>query len=188
MEPALQEMIDQYPFIIFNFHSDRGGETINYKVADLLNRLVIKQAKTRARHPNDNALVETKNGSIIRKNMGWEHINQEFCDDFNSYYRNWFNPYLNYHRPCGYPTIVTDAKGKETKAYKTYQTPYEALKVIAKAEELLKPGINFDQLDKIAYSHSDNEFAALMREQERKLFEKVRNYEKRHGSRRKSTP
>lgn len=70
MIPAIEELIDQYPFIIFNFHSDRGGENINYQIADLLQRLLIKQTKSRSNHCNDNALVETKNGSVIRKNMG----------------------------------------------------------------------------------------------------------------------
>ncbi|MGH7203612.1 MAG: integrase, partial [Candidatus Levyibacteriota bacterium] len=98
MRPALLEIFDQYPFTIFNFHSDRGKETINYVIADLLQRLVIKQTKSRSYHSGDNALVETKNGSVIRKNMGWEHINQGMVDEINSYYKNFFNPYLNYHR------------------------------------------------------------------------------------------
>lgn len=68
--PALQDLINQYPFIIFNFHSDRGSETINYPIANLLQQLLIKQTKSRSYHSNDNALVETKNESIIRKNMG----------------------------------------------------------------------------------------------------------------------
>jgi hypothetical protein len=60
MEPALIELLDQYPFVIFNFHSDRGSETINQVVASLLQRLLINQTKSRPRRPNDNALVETK--------------------------------------------------------------------------------------------------------------------------------
>ena len=78
MKIALEEILSDYPFVIFNFHSDRGHETINYVVADLLQRLVIKQTKSRSCHSGDNALVETKNGSIIRKNMGWEHIDRSF--------------------------------------------------------------------------------------------------------------
>lgn len=49
MLPALEDLFSQYPFFIFNFHSDRGGETINYQVADFLERLRIKQTKSRAR-------------------------------------------------------------------------------------------------------------------------------------------
>ncbi|OGC51541.1 hypothetical protein A2982_02960 [candidate division WWE3 bacterium RIFCSPLOWO2_01_FULL_39_13] len=185
MIPALVDIFDQYPFIIFNFHSDRGKETINYLVADLLQRLLIKQTKSRSYHSGDNALVETKNGSVIRKNMGWEHINQDLVYDINSYYKNFFNPYLIFHRPCAYPTITIDAKGKKKKVYDNYQVPYEFLKQMDRADKFLKPGITFDKLDKIAYQMSDNEFAGIMRKEERKLFEKIRQRDKRDGSQRK---
>lgn len=185
MMPALEEIFDQYPFLIFNFHSDRGKETINYIVSDLLQRLLIKQTKNRSYHSGDNALCETKNGSVIRKNMGWEHINQDLTDDINSYYKNFFNPYLNFHRPCAYPTIEVDKKGKKEKVYDHYQIPYEALKQITGAPKFLKPGITFDKLDKVAYQHSDNEFAGIMREEERKLFEKIRQRDRKDGSQRK---
>ena len=54
MIPALLEMFKQYPFAIFNFHSDRGGENINYQVAYLWKKERIKQTKSRSRHCNDN--------------------------------------------------------------------------------------------------------------------------------------
>lgn len=186
MLPALMDILDQYPFIIFNFHSDRGKETINYVVADLLQRLVIKQTKNRSYHSGDNALVETKNGSVIRKNMGWEHINQSMCDSINDYYKNFFNIYLIFHRPCAYPTIEVDDKGKKKKVYNKYQVPYEFLKSLPNAKSYLKPGVTFENLDKIAYSHSDNEFATIMREEERKLFQKIREADRKDGSQRKT--
>lgn len=186
MLPILELIIDQYPFIIFNFHSDRGKETINYLVADLLQRLVIKQTKNRSYHSGDNALCETKNGSVIRKNMGWEHINQSMCDEINNYYKNFFNPYLNFHRPCAFPTIEVLEKGKKKKVYDKYQVPYEFLKSLPNAGKYLKPGITFEQLDKIAYSQSDNEFATIMREEERKLFQNIREADKLEGSQRKT--
>lgn len=186
MEPALADMLNQYPFIVFNFHSDRGGENINYVVANLLQRLLIKQTKTRARRPNDNALVETKNAHVVRKNMGWEHIHQSFCDQINNYYRNYFNPYLNFHRPCGFPTTTVDEKGREARVYNVYQTPYERLKSLSGARKFLKPGITFGKLDQVAYQMSDNDFAEILRKEETKLFEKIREHDRRHGSHRKS--
>lgn len=186
MIPILEEIFAQYPFVIFNFHSDRGHETINYRVAELLQRLLIKQTKSRSYHSNDNALVETKNGSIIRKNFGWEHIDQRMCDEINSYYKNYFNPYLNFHRPCGFPTIQTSEKGKKTKLYNLYQVPYERLKSLPQAQKYLKKNMTFAELDSIAYSHSDNEFATIMREQERKLFQKIRQKDHQNGSNRKT--
>lgn len=186
MLPALKEIFSQYPFHIFNFHSDRGKETINYLVVELLQRLLIKQTKNRSYHSGDNALVETKNGSVIRKNMGWEHINQKFCDDINHYYKTFFNSYLNFHRPCAFPTIQIDEKGKKTKTYNHYEIPYERLKSLPNAKKFLTPQATFENLDAVAYSYSDNEFATIMREEERKLFQKIREKDREDGSSRKA--
>lgn len=177
---ALEVIFSQFPFKIFNFHSDRGGENINYQVANYLQKLLIKQTKSRSYHSNDNALVETKNGSVIRKNMGWEYISRDtdLVSSINNYYKNYFNPYLNYHRPCGYPTISIDSKGRKTKTYEIYTVPYEKLKETPNAEKYLKPNITFKDLDKIAYKTSDNDFAILLRQQENILFDTIQKVNK----------
>ena len=86
----------------------------------------------------------------------------------------YFNPYLNFHRPCGFATIEIDKKGKQKKVYNLYQTPYESLKKITGAGKFLKPGISFEKLDKIAEEYSDNEFAAIMEKEKQKLFRKIK--------------
>ena len=174
LEPALKFMLDQYPFTIFNFHSDRGSEFINHIVEKLLNKLLIHQTKSRSRHCNDNALVEEKNGAVIRKNLGFFHVNQNLSDKFNGFFKTWFNPYLNYHRPCGFVTeITTDFKGREKKIYGEYTTPYEKLKEISKEQNInfLKQGVSFEQLNRMAYNMSDNDFAKIMRKQQYELFD-----------------
>jgi hypothetical protein len=172
--PALKLLLNQYPFIVFNFHSDRGSEFINKIVARLLNKLLIHQTKSRSRHCNDNALVEGKNGSIIRKNLGYFHINQSLISQFNDFFLKWFNPYLNFHRPCGFVTeIEVDFKGREKKIYGQYTTPYEKLKEVTenKNQDFLKPGISFGELDKMAYNVSDNDFVRQVRKHQNKLFD-----------------
>lgn len=172
LRPAFEILLFQFPFIIFNFHSDRGGEFINRIVAQILNRLLINQTKSRSRHCNDNALVESKNGSIIRKNMGYFHMNQKIVDETNNFLFNWFNPYLNYHRPCGFVTETkVDFKGRERNIYGEYLTPYEKLKQISKEKKtnFLKKGQSFEKLDIIAYGKSDNEWAKEMREKQNEL-------------------
>ena len=175
LEPLLEDLITQFPFKIINFHSDNGSEFINKIVAKLLNKLLIQQTKSRARHCNDNALAECKNGAIIRKNMGYIHIPQKFAPDINQFYKNYLNIYLNYHRPCGFATITVDKKGKEKKVYRTYQTPYERLKSLNNAKQYLKPGITFEILDKIAYDKSDNEFAELMQKAKDELLKNLKH-------------
>ena len=68
--PVLEQLLDQFPFVILSFHADNGSEYINQHVVKLLKKLLIELTKSRARHSNDNALVESKNGSIIRKHLG----------------------------------------------------------------------------------------------------------------------
>ena len=69
--PVLERMLVGFPFLIRGFHSDNGAEFINKTVARLLNKLLIRFPKCRARHSNDNGLVETRNGAIIRKQLGY---------------------------------------------------------------------------------------------------------------------
>lgn len=175
LEPLLEDLLDQYPFVLHGFHSDNGSEFINRVVAKLLNKLMIQQTKSRARHTNDNALTEGKNGSIIRKHMGYNHIPQRYAGAINDFYREHMNVYLNYHRPCGFAEITTDKKGKQKKKYKIYQIPYERLKSLENAKKYLKSGVTFDMLDAIAYEKSDNEVAALMQKAKDELFKNFKS-------------
>ena len=168
--PLLADLLGQFPFTIINFHSDNGSEYINKQVAEMLNILMVRQTKSRARQHNDNAIAESKNSSIIRKNIGYGFIAKEYAPAINGLYKEFFNPYLNFHRPCGYATITVDKKGKEKKKYDIYLTPYEKLKSLPGAEKYLKPGVAFAALDKIAYARSDNEFAKILQDEKDKLF------------------
>ena len=75
--PVLEEMIASFPFRILGFHSDNGSEYINRRVTELLEKLLIEFTKSRSRHSNDNALAESKNGSVVRKTFGCGHITQK---------------------------------------------------------------------------------------------------------------
>jgi transposase InsO family protein len=72
--PVLEAMLHQFPFRILGFHSDNGSEFINHTVAQLLEKLLIEFTKSRACRSQDNALVESKNGAVIRKHIGYGHI------------------------------------------------------------------------------------------------------------------
>ena len=124
--PVLQAMMEQFPFVIRGFHSDNGSEFINHTVAHLLNKLLAEQTKSRPRHSNDNGLAECKNGAVVRKHMGYGHIRAAHAEAINEFYREHFNPYLNFHRPCGVPEVVTGVKGKQRRIYRWYATPWRS--------------------------------------------------------------
>jgi transposase InsO family protein len=173
--PMLVAMIEAVPFAILGFHSDNGSEYINGRVAKLLEKLLIEQTKSRARRSNDNALVESKNGSVIRKHFGYSHIPKTFAEPINRLCQAHLMPYLNFHRPCFFPTTEIDAKGKAVKRYRYAQmmTPYEKLKSLANAASFLKPGVTFAQLDEDSTAMTDNQAAALFTSQRDKIFKHI---------------
>ena len=132
--PVLELVIAQFPFVILGFHSDNGSEYINHMVAKMLEKLRIEQTKSRSRQSNDNALAESKNASVVRKHMGYEHIPKKHAQAINEFYQTHFNSWLNLHRPCMFATTKVDAKGKVVKVYKNkdVKTPLEALESLNK--------------------------------------------------------
>ena len=173
--PVLTEMLEIFPFNISGFHADNGSEYINHQVAKLLNKLHIELTKSRSRHSNDNALAESKNASVVRKTFGYSHIEQHWADELNIFNREHLNPFLNYHRPCYFPTIIIDEKGKQRKKYHydKMMTPYEKLKSLDNAKDYLKESLSFEQLDKDAYKISDNKAADKMNLAKKQLFKQI---------------
>jgi hypothetical protein len=139
-------------------------------VAQLLNKLLIEQTKSRPRRSNDNALVETKNGSVIGKHMGYGHIAAAHAEAILRFYREHLNSYLNLHRPCAQADVETDAKGRKKRHYRRYQTPLETLLAIKNHEHFLRPGQSADKLRQQAARHSDTEAARQMQIAKQKLF------------------
>ena len=168
--PVLEAMLRQFPFGILGFHSDNGSEFINHTVARLLNKLLAEQTKSRPRHSNDNGLVEAKNGAVIRKHMGYGHIQSRHAEVIEAFYERHFNPYLNFHRPCGVPEVVTNAKGKQRRIYRWYATPWEILRQTPDMARYLRCGMTRAELERQASAESDTEAARRMQEAKQKLF------------------
>ena len=175
MLPALQQTLAAFPFKILGFHADNGSEYINYSVAQLLEKLRIEFTKSRPRHSNDNALAESKNGSVVRKLYGYRHIPQQYAADFAELNSQHVYRYINFHRPCYFPTIITDHKGKEHKKYHydDMMTPYEKLHSLPRPSQYLKPGVTLKQLDAFANEMTDNEAAERLNSARDKLFEQL---------------
>jgi transposase InsO family protein len=164
METVLNGALPLFPFVPCNYHSDNGGENINYTVAALLKKLDISQTKGRPRRSNDNGLVETKNGSIIRKHMGHHHIPQPFAARINRFYREHLIPYLNFHRPCAFPIVKVLKNGKKKVIYppENYRTPYEKLKSLPNWQQYLRPGVTEEMLEAQANAKTPNQAAREM--------------------------
>jgi len=176
--PVLETLLAQFPFVIRGFHSDNGSEFVNRIVAQLLNKLLIRFTKSRPRHTNDNGLVESKNGSVVRKQLGYAYIPQSCAELLNEFNRDFFNPYINFHRPCFFPVSVIDSKGKikKTYPYEEVRTPYEKLKSVPQAESYLRPGVTLEELGTVAKQMSDNQFAERMVNARSNLFQQISRF------------
>ena len=181
--PAIEQLLACFPFVIKGFHSDNGSEYINYKVAKLLSKLLIEFTKSRSRQSNDNAQVESKNGSVIRKLFGYAHIPQRWASLINEFNHKTLFPYINYHRPCFFPKTITDSKGKDKKTYpyECMMTPYDKLKSIENAINYLKPDITFELLDKVALSQNDDQAAEQLQKERSKLFKTINERDLKSG-------
>jgi transposase InsO family protein len=175
--PALEQALEAFPFVIRGFHSDNGSEYVNHQVARLLDKLRIEFTKSRARRTNDNALVESKNGSVVRKHLGYSHIPSHHAQRVNAFLRDYLTPYLNYHRPCFFPETVLDDKGRQRRRYRYehMNTPYERLKAIPDSQASLRPGLSFEILNQNAQAMTDNQAAAKLQLERKALFKSIKS-------------
>ena len=176
--PVLEAILHQFPFRVRGFHSDNGSEFLNRRVEKLLNKLLVSEfTKSRAHRTTDNALVEGKNGAVVRKHIGHEPIAAEHATELQRFYTAHFNPYLNYHRPCGFATLEVSDNGKRRRRYRLedYRTPYEKLLSLDEWEDHLKEGISAALLEQQARRMSDTECALRMQAIKRKLLAECRS-------------
>ena len=162
--PVLEAMLHQFPFRVLELHSDNGSEFVNHPLYNLLKKYTVEFTRSRPNRSSDNALVEGKNGAVVRKHLGYGHIPSEHADAIQRFYTAYFNPYLNYHRPCGFAEVRYDSRGRRQRHYaaENYATPYEKLRSLSNGHRYLKDHLPWALLDKLAYAVSDTEAARRM--------------------------
>jgi len=172
--PVLEAMLQQFPFVIRGFHSDNGSEFINYTVAGLLGKLLIEHTRSRAYRSGDNGQVESKNGAIIRKHIGYGYIGAQHAAELDGFHREYLNPYVNFHRPSAVPTVLTEANGKRRRIYRRWATPWELFRELPQCESCLRPGVTLAELERLATLQSDTEAALSMQRAKRRLLGSIK--------------
>jgi transposase InsO family protein len=175
--PVIEQMLEQFPFELLGFHADNGSEYVNHRVARLLDKLRIEFTRSRPRSSNDNALAETKNGAVVRKVFGYEHIPQRHAGRFNTFCVEYLNPFLNFHRPCLFATEVADPKkpGRIKRVYRPQDvmTPLDKLASLPEAQMYLREGITLEHLHQLARALTDVQAAEELNEARAALFRRV---------------
>jgi transposase InsO family protein len=175
--PVIEQMLAQFPFEILGFHADNGSEYVNHRVAQMLDKLRIEFTRSRPRRSNDNGLAETKNGAVVRKLFGYEHIPQRHATRFNTFCIEYLNPFLNFHRPCLFSTDKPDPKkpGRIKRVYRAQdaKTPLDKLASLPEAATFLREGVRLEDLHALATALSDVQAAEELNEARLALFRRV---------------
>ena len=98
--------------------------------------------QSRPYRTTDHALVEGKNGAVIRKHSGYGALAAQRAEAWQRFYTAHCNPSLNYHRPCGFATVQLTERGQRKRRYPVndYRTPHEKRLSLPHWEQYLKPG------------------------------------------------
>jgi len=175
--PVIEQMLEQFPFELLGFHADNGSEYVNHRVAKMLDKLRIEFTRSRPRRSNDNGLAETKNGAVVRKLFGYEHIPQRHAGRFNTFCVEYLNPFLNFHRPCLFATDVADPKkaGRIKRVYRARDamTPLDKLTSLPEAASFLREGITLEDLHALARALTDIQAAEELNEARLALFRRI---------------
>jgi len=124
---ALMHIQMKAPYEFLGIDSDNGAEFINHELYRYCETYGIVFTRTRSYKKNDNAHIEEKNWSIVRKHMGYSRFEgKQACDLMNAYYER-----LRLHTNFFMPTVKLVSKqrigSKVIKHYDKPQTPYRRM-------------------------------------------------------------
>jgi hypothetical protein len=92
VKAAITEIEGNLPFRLAGFHSDNGGEFLNYHLIRYFHdrQLPIDVSRSRPSHKNDTAHVEQKNNTHVRLLLGYQRIEDpELISLINRLYEAW---------------------------------------------------------------------------------------------------
>jgi len=140
---AFSEMTETVPFKVLDIDSDNGGEFINHHLYNHCQERHIGFTRSRPYKKDDNAHIEQKNWTHVRKIIGWDRYEcLEAIAAFNDLYRNELRLYMNLFQPS-VKLIRTERRGsRKTRRYDAPRTPLDRLAEMPgtnrqKVEELL---------------------------------------------------
>jgi len=138
---ALEDIIADLPFIVKGVDSDNGSEFINWHLYRYCGKNKIQFTRSRPYKKDDNAHIEQKNWTHVRKLVGWDRYDSaKALALLNSLYTDPLRAWMNLFQPS-VKLVKTVHIGSKTK--KTYSAPETPIDRLAKynpalATELLK--------------------------------------------------
>ena len=125
---ALEEMRRTLPFPLRSIHSDNGSEFINHHLAGHCRKRHIAFSRSRPYKKDDNAHIEQKNWTHVRKVFGWERYDtREILAAMNDLYRNELRVMMNLFQPSVKLIQRVRVGSRLTRRYDKARTPLDRL-------------------------------------------------------------
>lgn len=123
---ALDEMAQAFPFQLRGIDSDNGSEFINWHLFRYCESHTIQPFRGRPYKKDDNAHIEQKNWTHVRKLMGWDRYDtQEAVDMMNDLYRNELSLFMNLFLPSMKLLRKKRVGSRLTRVYDKPKTPLQ---------------------------------------------------------------
>ena len=136
---AIDEMRLALPFSLRSLHSDNGGEFINAHLVRYCRRHAIAFTRARPYKKNDNAHIEQKNWTHVRRLLGWQRLDSAaILQVVNSLYRNELRLWMNFFQPTVKLISKQRVGAKIVRRYDAAQTPLDRLLVTSSVAPQLK--------------------------------------------------
>jgi len=122
---AIHAVRQRLPFPLLGLDTDNGGEFINYNLIRYCEKEKITFTRSRPYRKNDQAHVEEKNGSIVRRLVGYDRY--EGMDAWRALtaLHRVLRLYVNFFQPSMKLLSKERREGRTIKRYDKAQTPYQ---------------------------------------------------------------
>jgi len=140
------------PFSVQGIDTDCGSEFINYDLLDYCEDRCITFTRARTYKKNDQAHVEEKNGSVVRRMVGYDRFEGRKAWEALARFYRVLRKYVNFFQPSLKLLEKSREGAKVTKRYDKAKTPYQRVLLSshieqAKKDELTETYIGLDPVD-----------------------------------------
>ncbi len=132
-ETAVRDALDQIsttlPFRLLGVDSDNGTEFINWHLRRWCAKRDIQHTRGRPYKKDDNAHIEQKNWTHVRKLMGWERYDTpQAVEALNDLYRNELRLWMNLFQPSVKLVKKLRVGSRLRRVYDRAQTPFDRVR------------------------------------------------------------
>lgn len=132
---GMHHIRQRLPFVLRELHSDNGGEFINEVLYPWCKREGISRTRGRAYKKNDQAYVEQKNWSVVRRQIGYDRYCTKAAHEQLQDVYSKVRLYVNFFQPIRKLIRKERIGAKVKKVYDGAQTPYQRLLASGELDE-----------------------------------------------------